>query len=121
VILGDQNADPNDGASYQVAINQLLKHPRVNAELTPASAGGSEAAKMQGGKNEAHKGDHSHDTADFNDRGVGNLRADYVLPSKNLNATAAEIFWPLSTDPGAKVADCSDHRLVWIDLKLSAK
>jgi endonuclease/exonuclease/phosphatase family metal-dependent hydrolase len=121
IILGDQNADPNDGASYQVAINQLLKHPRINAELTPSSEGGIEAAKAHGGKNSEHKGDHSHDTADFNDRGVGNLRADYVLPSKNLNATAAGIFWPLSTDPGAKVADCSDHRLVWIDLKLSAK
>ena len=121
VILGDQNADPNDGASYQVAINQLLTHPRVNAELTPTSVGGSEAAKTQGRKNSEHKGDHSHDTADFNDRGVGNLRADYVLPSKTLNAFAAGIFWPLSTDPGAKVADCSDHRLVWIDLKLSAK
>ena len=118
VILGDQNADPNDGASYQVAIDQLLKHPRINAELTPSSVGGVEAAKTQGGKNSEHKGDHSHDTADFNDRGVGNLRADYVLPSKNLNAIAAGIFWPLSTDPSAKFADCSDHRLVWVDLKL---
>ena len=121
VILGDQNADPNDGASYQVAINQLLTHPRVNSALTPASAGGTEAAKTQGGKNSEHKGDHSHDTADFNDRGVGNLRADYVLPSKNLNPTAAGIFWPLSTDPSAKFADCSDHRLVWVDLKLPPK
>ncbi len=118
VVLGDQNADPNDGASYQIAINQLLKHPRINAELTPASVGGSEAARIQGGKNAEHKGDHSHDTADFNDRGVGNLRADYVLPSKNLQATAAGIFWPLSTDPSAKFADCSDHRLVWVDLKM---
>ena len=121
VILGDQNADPNDGASYQVAINQLLKHPRVNAELTPASAGGTEAAKTQGGKNSEHRGDHSHDTADFNDRGVGNLRADYVLPSKNLKATAAGIFWPSSTDPGSKLADCSDHRLVWVDLFVPPK
>jgi hypothetical protein len=121
VILGDQNADPNDGASYQVAINQLLKHPRVNAERTPASAGGTEAAKTQGGKNSEHSGDHSHDTADFNDRGVGNLRADYVLPSKNLKATAAGIFWPSSTDPGSKLADCSDHRLVWVDLFVPPK
>jgi hypothetical protein len=119
VILGDQNADPHDGASYQVAINQLLKHPRINAELTPSGAGGVEAAKTQGGKNSEHKGDHSHDTADFNDRGVGNLRADYVLPSKNLHAIAAGIFWPLAADPGAKLADCSDHRLVWVDLKSS--
>jgi hypothetical protein len=121
VILGDLNADPNDGASYQVAINQLLKHPQINTGLTPSSAGGVEAAKKQGGKNSEHKGDHSHDTADFNDRGVGNLRADYVLPSNNLSATSAEIYWPLSTDPGAKFADCSDHRLVWVDLNLSPK
>ena len=121
VILGDLNADPIDGASYQVAINQLLKHPRINTERTPSSAGGVEAAKTQGGKNSEHKGDHSYDTADFNDRGVGNLRADYVLPSKNLKTVAAEIFWPLSTDPSAKFADCSDHRLVWVDLNLSPK
>lgn len=121
VILGDLNADPNDGASYQVAINQLLKHPRINAELTPSSQGGSEAAKAQGGRNSEHKGDHSQDTADFNDRGVGNLRADYVLPSKNLKATSAGIFWPLSTDPSAKFADCSDHRLVWVDVNLPPK
>lgn len=121
VILGDQNADPSDGASYQVAINQLLKHPRINSELTPTSEGGVEAAKTQGGKNSEHKGDHSHDTADFNDRGVGNLRADYVLPSRNLNAIAAGIFWPLSSDPDATFADCSDHRLVWVDLNTQAK
>jgi hypothetical protein len=121
VILGDLNADPNDGASYQVAINQLLKDPRINTEQTPSSMGGVEAAKSQRGKNSEHKGDHSHDTADFNDRGVGNLRADYVLPSKNLKATAAGIFWPLSTDPGSKLADCSDHRLVWVDLFVPPK
>lgn len=118
VILGDQNADPNDGASYQFAINQLLKHPRINADLTPSSAGGTEAAKTQGEKNSEHNGDHSHDTADFNDRSVGNLRADYVLPSKNLKTIAAGIFWPLSTDLSAKLADCSDHRLVWVDLSM---
>ncbi len=121
VILGDQNADPNDGASYQNAIDQLLKNPRVNAQFAPASEGGTEAALTQGGKNSEHKGDHSHDTADFNDRGVGNLRADYVLPSNNLNTVAAGIFWPLAKDPIAKVADCSDHRLVWIDLNVRTK
>ncbi|MFO1002754.1 MAG: endonuclease/exonuclease/phosphatase family protein [Planctomycetaceae bacterium] len=121
VILGDQNADPNDGASYQIAINQLLKHPRINSNVTPSSIGGSEAAKAQGGKNSEHHGDHAHDTADFNDRGVGNLRADYVLPSKNLNPVAAGIFWPPATDPASKLADCSDHRLVWVDLKPDTK
>ena len=121
VILGDLNADPHDGASYQVAINQLLTHPRVNAELTPTSTGGSEAAKTQGGKNSEHTGEHSQDTADFNDRGVGNLRADYVLPSKNLKPASAGIFWPLPTEPAAELANCSDHRLVWVDLEMPAK
>lgn len=121
VILGDQNADPNDGASYQFAINQLLNHPRINKELTPSSAGGVEAGKKQGDKNFEHKGDHSHDTADFNDRGVGNLRADYVLPSKDLDAIAAAVFWPLSTEPGAEIVHCSDHRLVWVDLRYGNK
>jgi hypothetical protein len=119
VILGDQNADPHDGASYQTAINQLLNHPRVNSEITPSSVGGVEAAKSQGGMNQQHQGDPAQDTADFNDRSVGNLRADYVLPAKTLKTTAAGIFWPQSTDPGAKLAECSDHRLVWIDVSLS--
>ena len=40
VIVGDQNADPNDGGSYDVAANQLLKHPLVNSSFTPRSSGG---------------------------------------------------------------------------------
>jgi hypothetical protein len=29
----------------------------------------------------------------------GNLRADYVLPRKNMKITDAGVFWPESTDP----------------------
>ncbi len=116
VILGDQNADPSDGNSFPGAIDLLLKHPRINSSHVPTSEGGVEATRLQGKINKQHKGDPSHDTSDFSDGSVGNLRADYVLPSRDLEVSAAQIFWPKNGEPGADLVECSDHRLVWIDL-----
>ena len=116
VILGDQNADPHDGDSFDRAIDQLLKHPRINATHIPVSDGAIEAAKTQGKINNQHTGDPAHDTSDFNDGSVGNLRADYVLPSRDLRVSTCKVFWPMPGDPGADLAKCSDHRLVWIDI-----
>ena len=115
VILGDQNADPADGASYKSAIQQLLRHPRINDSLLPHSEGGVMAAAIQKGINLEHQGNPAHDTADFSDRAVGNLRADYVLPSRDLTVHASGIFWPTAT-PDAELMTCSDHRLVWLDI-----
>jgi endonuclease/exonuclease/phosphatase family metal-dependent hydrolase len=120
VLLGDQNADPQDGDSYQNAINQLLQHPRINSSVIPSCEGGAAASKNQKRANETHKGDPSHDTSDFNDRSVGNLRVDYVLPSRGLQPVAAEVFWLTPDEPGADLIDCSDHRLVWLDLQFPA-
>ena len=39
------------------------------------------------------------DTADFNDSAPGNLRADYVLPRKNLKILDSAVFWPVQADP----------------------
>jgi endonuclease/exonuclease/phosphatase family metal-dependent hydrolase len=122
VVAGDQNADPNDGDSYDVAIDQLLGHPRITDPL-PASDGAVEAAALQGGANAAHTGDPAYDTADFADTAPGNLRADYVLPSKNLRVRDAGVFWPVRSDPlsaltGEYPFPSSDHRLVWVDLKV---
>ena len=44
-----------------------------------------EAAALQGGANATHRSDPAYDTADFSDTRPGNLRADYVLPSKSLS------------------------------------
>jgi len=115
VIAGDQNSDPFDGDSIPGASQQLLDHPLVNTRLTPSSEGGPEQAILQGGANETHIGDPAYDTADFSDVAPGNLRADYVLPMKNLRLVDAGIFWPLSTDPLYPLVGSSDHRLVWID------
>ncbi len=122
VILGDQNADPLDGDSVAQAIDQLLDHPRIT-DPQPTSAGAAEAAVLQGGANLTHRGDPALDTADFSDTAPGNLRADYVLPSKGLSVRDAGVFWPVSDDPlsaltGTFPFPSSDHRLVWVDLKV---
>ncbi|HEY6800948.1 MAG TPA: endonuclease/exonuclease/phosphatase family protein [Agromyces sp.] len=123
VILGDQNADPLDGDSVDAAIQQLLDHPRITDPL-PTSEGAVEASVLQGGANLTHRGDPAYDTADFNDNPApGNLRADYVLPSKDLRVTDAGVFWPVQDDPlsqltGSYPFPSSDHRLVWVDLRV---
>ncbi len=122
IVMGDQNSDPADGASLSDPIRALLAHPRINAAFTPASDGGAEASASQGGVNAAHTGDPRFDTADFNDRSAGNLRVDYLLPSKGLTVCGGGVYWPKQDEPGAALvwgdrpAPSSDHRLVWMDL-----
>jgi hypothetical protein len=120
VIAGDQNSDPLDGDSIPGAIQQLLNHPRVNTKETPRSAGGPEQAALQGGANTQHLSDPAFDTADFGDAAPspGNLRADYVLPSKNLHIVDSAVFWPTMSDPLFDLVASSDHRLVWIDVRI---
>lgn len=125
VIAGDQNADPLDGDSYDGAINQLLEHRAVNAKTPPVSAGAVEASELQGGINNDHLGDPRFDTADFAEP-PGNIRVDYVLPSKSLRILDSAVFWPVSDDPlsaltGTWPFPSSDHRLVWVDVRLPHK
>jgi endonuclease/exonuclease/phosphatase family metal-dependent hydrolase len=123
VILGDQNADPLDGDSVAAAIDQLLDHPRITDPL-PTSEGAVEASVLQGGANLTHRGDPAFDTADFNDNPApGNLRADYVLPSKDLRVLDAGVFWPVQADPLSELTGVfpfpsSDHRAVWVDVRV---
>ncbi|NKX55063.1 endonuclease/exonuclease/phosphatase family protein [Arthrobacter mobilis] len=123
VILGDLNSDPQDGKAWPGAVRQLLDHPLIQ-DPRPASAGAVEATRLQGGPNVHHLGDPRLDTADFraNPR-TGNLRVDYVLPSRNLMVAGAGVFWPRTGEPGAELTNpfpfpTSDHRLVWADVEL---
>ena len=124
VIAGDQNSDPFDGDSVPGSAQQLLDHPLVNTTLTPSSPGAVEQAEVQGGANNDHRGNPAFDTADFADvPGPGNLRADYVLPRKNMKMTDAVVFWPLSSSPlfrlvGTFPFPSSDHRLVFIEVRM---
>ncbi len=117
VVAGDLNADPVDGDSRDGAVAQLLENKLVNGTVEPKSTGGKHWADSQGGANKRHQGNPLFDTGDFNDRRVGNMRIDYVVPSKNLDVASSGVFWPKPNEPGAKAAMASDHRLVWIDVR----
>jgi endonuclease/exonuclease/phosphatase family protein len=125
VVLGDYNADPVDGDSRLRAIDQLLDHPAINASWIPVSDGAAEDAKIEGMANATHIGAARFDTADLNPNGPGNLRIDYVLPSRfGLTPLNGGVFWPAQQDPlrylvgdGFPVVS-SDHRLVWLDLQI---
>jgi hypothetical protein len=122
VVMGDQNSDPIDGASLTDGIRSLLANPRVDSSFVPQSAGAAQAAAAQRGANLAHKGDPRNDTADFNDHVAGNLRVDYLLPSKELRVCGGGVFWPGEEEStaalvwGEKPVPSSDHRLVWLDV-----
>jgi hypothetical protein len=130
VIAGDQNSDPLDGDSVHGSIQQLLDHPLVNTKVTPSSAGGPYWGDVQDALNDTHESDPLFDTADFSDvatgpfPGPGNLRADYVLPRRNLRIVDAGVFWPVADDPlfyltGSGTVfpvPSSDHRAVWLDV-----
>jgi hypothetical protein len=128
VIAGDQNSDPFDGDSIPGSAQLLVENPKVNAKVTPAGPGGVDRSANQPG-NESHLGNPAFDTADFSEPpfGPGNLRADYVLPSKSLQIRDAGVFWPADDDPLSRLTGTgifndpnqqpsSDHRLVWIDV-----
>ena len=138
VVAGDQNSDPLDGDSLRdadgnpIAIQPLLNSPRVNARTAAESAGAAEASALQGGANTTHLGDPRFDTADFSDTAPGNLRADYVLPSRQIKISDSAVFWPVRSDPLSRLTGVfdgatwgavggfptSDHRMVWADLDL---
>ncbi len=131
VIMGDQNADPNDGDSYNKAILQLVQNPHINTNFTPSSLGAHQQATLQEQLNNSHKGNSAFDTADFNDAAPGNLRTDYVLPSTDLQVTNSGVFWPVNTDPTFPLVGTfnsslpggfpsSDHRLVFADVQVGA-
>ena len=117
VILGDLNNDPVDGAGDHTAIVELLKHPRVLRMATPKSEGAIEAAESDGGANAQHRGSAAHDTGSFGPR-VGNLRLDYALPSVGHTAVGNGVFWPRSDAAHADIVDGTDHRLVWVDVRV---
>ena len=104
VIMGDQNADIDEGDSREPAIRQLLQNPLVDTSITPNGPRFRD------------------DTAIFG----GRVRVDYCLPSTSgLTLNAAEVIWPRDdTEPlgellgGSANGTVSDHRPVVIDVSV---
>ncbi len=123
VVMGDQNCDPIDGDAQRGALTTLLAMPRLQ-DPKPWSRGAVEQSSKQWGANAVQKGDPMFDTGDFEDvpgKGPGNLRIDYVLPSRSLQVVSSGVFWPLAWEPTYALVAASDHRLVWVDLALATK
>lgn len=118
VIVGDLNCDPVDGEGLRTTMPQLLEHPRVNASFIPISEGGPLTVKIFADQFANYHGNPARVTANFTEEGHGCLRIDYVLPSKELAVVTGGIFWPKPGDPGADAITATDHRCVWLDIKL---
>mgnify|MGYP001794949849 FL=1 len=113
VLLGDFNLDPLDGEGRPDALNALRAHPMVQ-DPEPKSRWAAQMAAAEGGANTAHRGDPALDTANWRDEsGPGNLRVDYVLPSRHWAVMDAGVTWAAPAGDGAAAPR---HGLVWVDL-----
>lgn len=113
VVMGDMNADPVDGDSYNMAIHLLTNHQCINKDaadgkFVPVSLGSEKIHKQR-----PDKGNPYYNTSVFG------LRIDYVLPSKNLKVISSGVFWPTEKEAFFYLTEGkkgSDHRLVWLDI-----
>ena len=101
VVLGDLNADPDEGQSLEDPIGTLLfEQFRVNSAIVPVS-------------DVPIEGLDADDTARFK------LRVDYVLPSTDLAILAAGVWRALPTRAeSSERAFPSDHFPVWMDVRV---
>ncbi|WP_033136217.1 endonuclease/exonuclease/phosphatase family protein [Aeromonas finlandensis] len=131
VIAGDLNADPQIGDGDLSAIQDLLNNPLMNQAITngtliPVSEGGPECVASK----DTCTRYPNRPTPERITNSSG-LQLDHVIPSANLNAVKSGVFWPASFEAGYhlvySVIDgkpniakgvSSDHRMVWVDLKL---
>ncbi|RMH13854.1 MAG: endonuclease/exonuclease/phosphatase family protein [Planctomycetota bacterium] len=96
VILGDLNADPDEGDSHRDPIDRfLLGNKRINSSLTPVS-------------------DIPVDGLDADDTAAFGFRVDYVLPSADIRVLRGGVWrWADGSNP-------SDHYPVWVDIAVPA-
>lgn len=99
VILGDLNADPNEGAALNNPVGTwLFAHPLINGTFVPEA---SDAGQAQ------------YPNLDADDTARWGQRADYVLPSMNLEVIHGGVVRP-------DTLIVSDHFPVWIDVVVPA-
>ncbi|MFB3948251.1 endonuclease/exonuclease/phosphatase family protein [Aeromonas veronii bv. sobria] len=131
VIAGDLNADPLTGDGDLTAIQALLDNALMNQAITngpliPVSEGGPECL-IKGYCKQSNKNRPNPERI----TNTSGLQLDHVIPSANLNAVKSGIYWPASFEesyhlvygvfngtPDVAKKVSSDHRMVWVDLKL---
>ena len=101
VILGDLNADPDEGSAIDNPIGRLLlSHPRINGSYVPVADSAGHALFPE---------------LDPDDTAKWGLRADYALPSSNAKVVDGGV-WRRAPAFGIEV---SDHFPVWIELQIT--
>ncbi len=102
IILGDLNADPDEGSSFKDPIGTLLKPiRRLNMDFTPTS-------------------DVQIPRLDPDDTAMFGLRVDYVIPSADLEVRGSGVWRQVPTLAPKPGTFPSDHFPVWIDLTVPA-
>ncbi|NNE87823.1 MAG: endonuclease/exonuclease/phosphatase family protein [Silicimonas sp.] len=114
IVAGFANLDPLDGDGRPEALTALLGHPLLR-DVYPESQGGDAAGRAD----KTHRSPAQFDTVAWPQDGPGNLRVDYVLPSRAFEVIDAGVFWPLPDQfLASEVARASRHRMVWVDVRL---
>ena len=107
-IIGQASLDPADGEGRAGALRTLLAHPALTDPAPRGTSGRVDAGQT---------GDSALDTALYD--GLGGLRVEYILPSRDLAVQGAGVIWPPDSDPKAQVlATASRHRPLWVDVSL---
>lgn len=122
IILGDLNADPDNGDSDKNTILGLLNHPKVNGNATvgnvvPISNGAVEEYPLRNHPSRLTS--------------VNGLRVDYVIPSNQFRVEDSGVYWPASGEEGhllindSRIGELgtgkevsSDHRIVWVEVNI---
>ncbi|KAA3616034.1 MAG: endonuclease/exonuclease/phosphatase family protein [Calditrichaeota bacterium] len=114
-IIGDLNASIQSDSRYdqQKAIEQLLKHPRIQDSGPAMTSGGARKGISAGPPDFFEQA-----TTEFR-KGM-KRRIDYILPSKNVAIIKGGVFWPdAQKNPvlHQRAMQASDHRLIWLDVE----
>jgi hypothetical protein len=105
-VIGQASLDPVDGGGRAEALRQLLAHPRLQDPTPRAGHSRIDAGQL---------GDPALDTALYD--GLGGLRVEYILPSRDLSVQDAAVVWPPEGDSSAQtLATASRHRPVYLDI-----
>ncbi|MFG0285875.1 MAG: endonuclease/exonuclease/phosphatase family protein [Phycisphaerales bacterium JB039] len=101
IILGDLNADPDEGDAMTESLDDLLANRRIDARLVPMAT-------------EPVDGLDADDTAQWG------RRVDYILPSTNLLPLEAGVWRTAPLERAGQSGFPSDHFPVWMKLTVPA-
>lgn len=128
VLMGDLNADTEFSSGQNYGIRDLmLFHPLVNHQVSAPV--GKYAPTSEGARMEDNSKGHPYPETRTSTFGS---RVDYAVPSQTLNVVDAGVYWQAEGEPGRLLFNdprvgkrgtdkeiSSDHRFVWVTVRLN--